>query len=145
MKLNKNFKKLLIVGGLVVVLLGISVVVKPGIFMDFGMWLTASMKHRDAANEKPAYTLNAQQFSNAFKSDTSALKTYVDKAVLLNGQVTAIDGIHVSLGNVVCAVDSTQIDKVSKLKTGDSVKIQGRVSTYNDLMDEIDMDQCVLK
>ena len=145
MKISKNFKKLLLVAVLIVVLLGISVVVRPGIFMDFGMWLTASMKHRDAANEKPAYILNAQQFSNEFKTDTSALKKYVDKAVLLDGQVTGVDGIHISLGNVVCSVDSSDLNKASKLTNGQVIKIQGRVSTYNDLMDEIDMDQCVLK
>ena len=143
--MSKNFKKLLAVA---VVLLGIfvaTILIKPGIFMDFGMWLTSSKKHRNAADEKPAFTMTAKSLADAFKTDTTASTKYIDKAMLIDGSVTAIDGSHVTLNNVVCNIDSSELPKLSKIAVGQSVKIQGRLTTYNDLMGEIDMDQCMLK
>lgn len=142
---NKKLRNLLIAAVVLLGVTGIVVVVNPGLFMDFGMWLTSSAKHRNAAEEKPAFTLTAQQLSDDIKNDTAAFKKYVDKAVLVNGPISAIEGNHISLGNVICSVDSTEAVKISKLATGQEVKIQGRVSTYNDLMEEIVLDQCVIK
>jgi hypothetical protein len=83
--------------------------------------------------------------SDAFKTDTTAMSKYVDQAILVEGPVTQVEGTRVSLGNVICSFDSTQTIKISSLKAGDIVKIQGRLTTYNDLMEEITMDNCVIK
>jgi hypothetical protein len=42
-------------------------------------------------------------------------------------------------------MDSASLSKAANLKAGDAVKIQGRLTSYNDLMEEIVMDQCVFK
>jgi hypothetical protein len=143
--MNKTFKRILILAVIVVAILGVYTIIKPGWFMDLGMMLTSGMKHRNAATEKPAYTLSAKDLSAEFKKDTAALTKYIDKALLVEDSVTAIDGTHVSLGNVVCNIDSSDLPKLSKITVGQVQKIQGRLTTYNDLLDEIDLDQCVIK
>ena len=134
MKINKNLRNLLVAG----VLLGL-------IVGSWAVWYVFYKPHRDVSAEKPAYELTSQALSDAFKTDTSSYKKYVDQALLVEGAVTAVEGSHVSLGNIICSFDSTQTVKISSLKAGDIVKIQGRLTTYNDLMEEITMDNCVIK
>lgn len=111
----------------------------------WAIWYVFYKPHRDVSAEKPAYTLTSQALSEAFKTDTAAFTKYADQAILVEGAVTEIEGNHVSLGNIICSMDSTSAAKVAALKQGDAVKIQGRLSSYNDLMEEIIMDKCVVK
>lgn len=134
MKINKNLRNLLVAG----VLLGL-------IVGAWAIWYVFYKPHRDISTEKPAYELSSQVLSDAFKTDTASYKKYVDKALLVEGAVTEVEGTHVSLGNIICSFDSAQISTISSLKTGDKVKIQGRLTTYNDLMEEIMIDNCAIK
>jgi hypothetical protein len=123
---------------LLVVLLG-------AIVGGWAVWYVFYKPHRDISSEKPAYTLTSQALSDAIKTDTAAFARYVDKALLIEGAISEVEGSHISMGNVICNMDSSQRSKMAALKSGDAVKIQGRLSTYNDLMEEIVMDKCVLK
>jgi len=114
--------------------------------VDFGMWMTSSMKHRDPSKEKPKFELTADAFSKEFKDNaTEATKKYINQAVLLEGDVTAISGVTVSLNNIACNIDSTEVGKLKDLKAGTKLKLQGLVVSYNDLMDEVDLAQCTIK
>jgi hypothetical protein len=134
MKISKNLRNLLLAGVLIGTIVG-----------AWAIWYVFYKPHRDISAEKPAYELTSQALSDAFKADTASYKKYVDQAILVSGAVTAVEGSHVSLGNIICSFDSAQIAKVSALKSGDMVKIQGRLTTYNDLMEEIMIDNCALK
>ncbi len=115
----------------------------------FGAWTTWYVffkPHRNIAKEKAAFTLTADQFSEEFKTNTAtATAKYIDKAILLEGAITQIEGFTISFNNVACNIDSSQVNKLSLVKTGDKVKIQGQVVGYNDLMEEIALAQCVFK
>jgi hypothetical protein len=134
MKINQRTRNLL----LFVVLLG-------AIVGGWAIWYVFYKPHRDISSEKPAYILTSQALSEAIKTDTAAFSKYVDKALLIDGAVTGVEGSHIALGNVICNMDSSELQKMAALKSGDAVKIQGRLSTYNDLMEEIVMDKCVIK
>lgn len=111
----------------------------------FAVWYVFFKPHRNVANEKPTYTMNAKDLTAAFKNDTAALSKYIDKAIEVDGVITAIDGSHLSFDNITCNIDSTDLPNISKYKVGSSAKVQGRLTTYNDLMEEILLDQCVFK
>lgn len=115
----------------------------------FGAWTTWYVffkPHRNVATEKAAFTLTADQLSQEFKvNNATATTKYIDKAVLLEGAITELSGTTVSFNNVACNVDSSQLSKVTALKVGDKVKLQGQVVGYNDLMEEIALAQCVFK
>jgi hypothetical protein len=143
--MKSSIKKLLLAALVVIALLVVYTIIKPGWFMDVGMALTGGMKHRNAATEKPAYTINAQTLTDEFKKDTTALTKYIDKAILIKGKITAIEGTHVSMDNVLCNIDSLELPRLAKLTVGQTASFQGRLTTYNDLMGEIDLDQCVIK
>jgi tRNA_anti-like len=111
----------------------------------WAVWYVFYKPHRNVGAEKAAYTLTAKGLSEAFKTDTTAQHKYIDKAILIEGNITAIEGNHISFDNVICNLTGSDTAKISSLKIGAPVKIQGRLTTYNDLMEEIMMDQCVLK
>jgi hypothetical protein len=134
MKISKNLKNLLIIGLLAGVIIG-----------GWAVWYVFFKPHRNIGAEKPQYSLTSQALSDAFKSDTAALGKYVDKAILLEGAITGIEGKHLSLGNIICSMDSVNALKLAQMKAGDPVKVQGRLTSYNDLMEEIMLDNCVFK
>lgn len=116
-----------------------------GSFMDLGMKMTSGMKQRDVGAEEAAFTMKADELTQAFKTDTSAMTKYVDKAILVEGTISAISGNVVTMGNISCSMDSASLAKVGTLQAGAAAKIQGRLTTYNDLLEEIQMDKCVIK
>lgn len=114
--------------------------------VDLGMAMTSSVKHRDAATEKAKYEMTADNFSKAFKDNAAtANTTYINQAVLLEGTVSSVTGVTVTLNNIACNIDSSDLEKVKILKQGDKIKIQGLVVGYNDLMEEIALAQCKIK
>jgi hypothetical protein len=134
MKISKNLRSLLIAGVLIGLIVG-----------AWAVWYVFYKPHRDVGAEAAKYELTSQALTEAFKSDTTAFKKYVDQAILVSGAVTSVEGNHLALGNIICSMDSTQSVKLSTIKSGDAVKVQGRLTTYNDLMEEISMDNCVFK
>ncbi len=114
--------------------------------VDLGMAMTSSMKHRDPSTEKAKFELTADAFAKEFKDNaTEANKKYINQAVLLEGDVTAVSGVTISLGSAACNMDSTQLAKVKDVKVGTKIKVQGLVVGYNDLMEEISLAQCTIK
>ncbi|HLO82024.1 MAG TPA: hypothetical protein VK166_13745 [Chitinophagaceae bacterium] len=134
MKISRTFKNILILGVLVGLIVG-----------GWAVWYVFYKPHRDVSAEKPKFELTSTALTESFKSDTAALTKYVDQAVLVEGAVTGVEGNHVSLGNIICSMDSTNLAKLGSVKTGDQVKIQGRLTSYNDLMEEVMLDNCVFK
>jgi hypothetical protein len=114
--------------------------------VDLGMAMTSSVKHRNPSTEKAKFEMTAEAFSKAFKDNAvEANKLYINQAVLIEGDITTISGVTVSLNNIACNIDSTEIVKIKDLKVGSKVKVQGLVVGYNDLMEEIALAQCTIK
>jgi hypothetical protein len=114
--------------------------------VDLGMAMTSSVKHRNPSEEKAKFEMTVDAFSKAFKDNAvEANKQYINQAVLLEGDITTISGVTVTLNNVACNIDSTEVGKIKDLKVGSKVKIQGLVVGYNDLMEEIALAQCTIK
>ena len=66
------------------------------------------------------------------------------KVVQLSGKVTAIDENGISLENqIYCQFKNT--DARLSIKENDNIQIKGRVIGYDDLLDELKLEQCILK
>jgi hypothetical protein len=114
--------------------------------VDLGMAMTSSVKHRNPSTEKAKFEMTAEAFSKAFKDNAvEANKMYINQAVLIEGDITTVAGVTVTLNNIACNIDSTEVGKIKDLKVGSKVKIQGLVVGYNDLMEEIALAQCTIK
>lgn len=109
-------------------------------------WYVFFKPHRNVGTEKAAFSLSADSLSTAFKTNlNNATATYLNKAVLLEGNITNIEGVTISFNNVACNIDSTELNQLTAHKIGDKIKLQGLVVGYNDLLEETNLAQCVFK
>ncbi len=69
---------------------------------------------------------------------------WVNKAVEIKGQITSKDSLGLILNNnIYCQLRQTKnIDKLTKSQT---ITIKGIVIGYDDLLDELKLNQCIIK
>lgn len=123
----------------------LAVVIVGAIFGSWAVWYVFYKPHRNVGAEKPAFAMTAKELSSQIAADTAALGKYIDQAIQLEGTVSSVEGSHIAFDNVICNMDSTELSKLPGIKAGQLIKVQGRLTTYNDLLEEILLDQCVLK
>lgn len=100
--------------------------------------------HRDIANEEVLFTTTASIILDEFKKDEVAANTkYLDKTILIYGKITDLD-----LKEKSVTIDDILLGKFSEsessLKTNDSIRCKGRFIGYDELLEEIKMDQITL-
>ena len=94
--------------------------------VDLGMAMTSSVKHRNPSTEKAKFEMKAEAFSKAFKDNAAdANNLYINQAVLIEGDITTIAGVTLTLNNIACNIDSSEVGKLKDLKVGSKVKVQG--------------------
>lgn len=127
--MNKVTKRILLSVG-ILALLG---------FLGYQYTLTAGS--RNLESETVAFELMSKTWKQEFISDpVAATKKYINKAVEVTGIVAAVDQKVLTLEDGV----SCQFTIVGSVKKGDKIKIKGRVTGYDDLLEEVRMDQCLL-
>jgi len=75
---------------------------------------------------------------------SNANTSFLDKVLLINGTIKEISSNMIILdGNTVCSFNPAQtIDP--KLKLADKISIKGRCLGYDDLLEEVRIDNCSL-
>jgi hypothetical protein len=95
---------------------------------------------RDLKSEKTAYTLTAKEIVGKFvANEVEANKKYLEKPVAISGKITSVNNKEIILDEVVVCV-LTAVD--SELIKGQTIVVKGRVIGYDDLMGNVNMDQC---
>lgn len=127
--MNKLTKKLLL-SALIVALLG---------FLAYQYALNGGS--RNLESEAAAYKVSTKSWKLEFVANADlATKKYLNKAVAVSGVVLAIDKNVVTLQDGI----SCQFTAVGLIKSGDKLIIKGRVTGYDDLLEEVKMDQCTV-
>lgn len=95
---------------------------------------------RDLSEETADYTITSKEIAEEFTTNiASANKKYLEKAVAIEGIVTNKIENEIILDNgVVCILK----DKNNAIKVNQTITLKGRVVGYDDLMEEIKLDQC---
>ena len=102
--------------------------------------------HRDIASEDAAFSKTVSEVFQEFTAnDSLANKTYLDKTISVKGKITNID-----IANKIITVDeklsATFTNKIpDNIKLLDSITLKGRLIGFDDLLEEIQMDQCTVK
>lgn len=100
-------------------------------------------EHRDIASEEPAYYVEADELIEAFviNHNTSTTK-YLDKTIAVSGFVTHNqEGVITLNTSIVCFFEN---DVVEHIKEDTKLLIKGRFLGYDELLDEIKLDDCSL-
>lgn len=126
-------KKLLFIG--LVLLVGMSV----------GLYFYMYKDHRDVSTEEAKYSLTVAVLQSQFVNDLAGANAkYLDKAIEVSGIITSIDsaGHSVVLDEKLSAVlkDST----LAGVALQKSVSIKGRFLGYDDLLEELKIDEASL-
>lgn len=101
--------------------------------------------HRDISSETASFSIKVEQLKKDFSSnDSIANAKYLDKTIVIYGEVTNVD-----LENKQLIIDSSLNAKItsdiSAIKVKDKVTLKGRFIGYNDLLEEFEMDQCTFE
>ena len=102
--------------------------------------------HRDISTETVTYSETPAQVYDAFqKNDSLANSKYLDNTIEIYGKITNIDA-----QNKIITVDEKLTARCTNgipntLKLQNPITLKGRVVGYDDLLEEIQMDQCTIK
>ncbi len=96
---------------------------------------------RDLEKEKSEFTVSAVDVFGEFSANAEmATAKYINKAVEISGKVTSINDNVITLDEKV----SCQLLVLEKAALNSQVKIKGRVTGYDDLLEELKLDQCLI-
>ncbi|MFN3969144.1 OB-fold protein [Flavobacterium sp.] len=113
--------------------------------VGFGTYKYIYQDHRDIASEEANFTTTVQDIFTSFtENDSLANAKYLDKTVALRGKISNID-----LENKIITIDEKLSARFTdnfpeNIKPQDSITLKGRLVGFDDLLEEIQMDQCTL-
>ena len=126
--MSKNFKILAIL--LVVLIIG---------FFSYNYIMTGG--GRDLEKEKSEFSVTAVNVFEEFSANSETATTkYLNKAVEISGKVTSVNENVIILDEKV----SCLLQLSEKVALNSQVKIKGRVTGYDDLLEELKLDQCLI-
>ncbi len=126
-------KKILIAGILIVGLLSV------------GIYFYMYQEHRDISTEDANFSLTVKDLQAEFTADAvGANAKYLDKTIEVSGIVTSIDmGSHsVVLDEKLSAVFKDSV--LGGIELQNSIKVKGRFLGYDDLLEELKLDEASL-
>ena len=122
------------------ILIGVIVVVVVAIgYFGYNYIMTAGA--RDIQTEKSEYTKTATDIFTEFSNNSEiATKKYLNKTVQVSGKVTTIGEDLITLDEKV----SCQLQVSKSVAVGSQIIIKGRVTGYDDLLEELKLDLCLI-
>ncbi|WP_223551568.1 hypothetical protein [Aestuariivivens sp. NBU2969] len=97
--------------------------------------------HRNIEEEQASYNMKASILVNEFAIDpTTSEKKYLNKSIEIIGNITGISDHTITLNQTVFCQLSKNIKTKPNLYA--PIKIKGRFIGYDDLLEEIKLDQC---
>ncbi len=125
-----NFKKILKIGAVLAVIGG-------GIVL-----YQFNKPHRDMVGEDASLEISASQLATEYSQDEGAANaSYIDKVIAVKGKVSESDADHIKLeGGVYVSGDFSSIETA----IGDEVTVKGRITGYDELFEEVSLDNGVL-
>jgi tRNA_anti-like len=97
--------------------------------------------HRDIKSEPVEYSIKAIDILHEFSANPSISELkYLNKTIAVSGKVSELNKNNITLnGQVFCQFNKTV--KI-KIKNNSQIKIKGRFIGYDDLLEQIKLDQC---
>ena len=99
--------------------------------------------HRVIASETSSFNLTSNDFINQFSiNPTDSESKYLNKTIEVNGSLTNFGSSNLTLDDKVFCQFSNKIKQTLSINT--QIKIKGRFIGYDDLLEEIKLDQCTI-
>jgi hypothetical protein len=99
--------------------------------------------HRDIEKEHPEFTVSSNSIHEEFAQNFNVSEQkYNDKTILISGIISELNQNDVTLSDKIFCQFNTAIEQYLKLNS--KVKIKGRIIGYDDLLELIKLDQCMI-
>jgi hypothetical protein len=99
--------------------------------------------HRDIQTEKSSYITSAAELAREFEINSiDSESKYLDKTIQISGNISEFNEQSITLDNTVFCLFSEPQEPLFKLNT--KVLIKGRFIGYDDLLEQIKIDQCYI-
>lgn len=108
----------------------------------FSVYFYSFQSHRDIQNEVSLYSLQSEELIREFDQNSAiALSKYSNQVITFTGTLTQqLETSLVIQNRIHCSL----IDSLSPLKLKSTLVIKGRCVGYDDLLNEIKLDQCAI-
>ena len=99
--------------------------------------------HRDIKTEEASFIKTSLEIINEFSMNQSlSEKKYLNKTIEITGTITNKKPYSLTLNSKLFCQFSNQIEKEPLINS--LIKIKGRFIGYDDLLEEIKLDQCII-
>ena len=92
-------------------------------------------------SKKVDFTGNSDEFLAKVTTDFSA---WQDKVVVITGSITNSDADGITLSNQIYCQFREDVDKTA-IKENQTITLKGRIIGYDDLLEEVKLDQCIIQ
>lgn len=100
--------------------------------------------HKDISNTSSDFSLTVNQMVSEYTSnENNANKKYLDKVISIQGKVSQVDSATKTM--VIDNKATLLFIEIPNVKVGDNVQIKGRFLGYDELLEELKLDQCSLE
>ena len=97
--------------------------------------------HRDIENEQTEFSMSSVEINQLFsKNPTSAEQKFLNKTIEVSGLITDINSNDITIDDKIFCQFSNNLE--TSLNKNEKVKIKGRVIGYDDLLEQVKLDQC---
>ena len=101
--------------------------------------------HRNIESEKVQFSLTAQQMHSEFKNDIDLSQDkYLNKTMEISGLVSEKNETEITIDDKVFCQFSKKITKQG-IQPNSKITVKGRFIGYDDLLEQIKLDQCIIK
>ncbi|MFC0603284.1 OB-fold protein [Winogradskyella pulchriflava] len=99
--------------------------------------------HRSIENEKAEFVLTSNEIAVQFSENLLASEqTYLNKTIEVSGLISEINTNNITLDDKVFCQFSEAVEP--SIKDNSKLKIKGRVIGYDDLLEQVKLDQCTI-
>jgi hypothetical protein len=98
--------------------------------------------HETIENRKADYKGKANSFLSKITND--GVTNWLNKTIELNGEITSLDSKGILFNNnIYCQLKESS--EIKFLQKNQSITIKGIVIGYDDLLEELKLNQCIIK
>lgn len=99
--------------------------------------------HRDIESEQAEFTMTSSEVNQLFsENSTSAEQKFLNKTIEVSGIITDINSNDITISDSVFCQFSNNLE--TSLDKNENIKIKGRVIGYDDLLEQVKLDQCTI-
>jgi hypothetical protein len=100
--------------------------------------------HRNISSESADFIVNSISLSEEFKINTQNAETkYLNKTLIVKGEISEINASDLTLNDLIFLNLNSTIE-TNSLKLNKTISIKGRCLGYDDLLEQVKLDQCTL-